>query len=365
MAIRFEANCRPLLIGSLPLEDHDEASRLIFRYTPDIPLWVQLPVHAHEGMIPQFVPGLPGVVTRDGRTFVDTVAPDYDQQMLEFYEEYMTATVEKLSDSGRSRFTLTDDAAPGFSALRQQLARRPKVPIAVKGQVTGPFTFCTGLKDEKRQAIFYDLQLRDAAVKLLSFKAAWQVHRLSEIGCPVIVFCDEPALAGFGTSEFLSVSRDDISMCLEEIIAAVHSAGGIVGIHICANTDWSLVLESAADIVNFDAYAYFDRFILYPDLIRQFIASGKILAWGIVPTGDGEDAAGESTESLTEQWYDKVRFIEDLGINRRQIAAQSLITPSCGAGTLSPALAERVLQLTRGVSDRLRSEMGFESSKKV
>ncbi len=361
MALRFEANCRPLLIGSLPLEDHDEASRLVFRYTPDIPLWVQLPVHAHEGMIPQFVPGMPGVSTRDGRTFVDTAAPDYDQQVLEFYEEYMTATVEKPPDSDRSRFTLTDDAAPGFAVLQKQLASRAQAPVAVKGQVTGPFTFCTGLKDDKRQAIFYDLQLRDAAVKLLSLKAAWQVHRLSETGCPVIVFCDEPALAGFGTSEFLSVSRDDIGMCLEDIMLAVHSAGGLVGVHICANTDWSLVLDSAADIVNFDAYTYFDRFILYPDLIRRFIAGGKILAWGIVPTGDGEDIAGESTDSLTDQWYEKVRFIEDLGISRRQIAAQSLITPSCGAGTLAPTLAERVLQLTRGVSDRLRREIGFES----
>lgn len=360
MTLRFEAECRPLLIGSLPLGDHSAANRLVFKYTPDIPLWVQLPVYAREGMIPQFTPGLPGVRIVDGRTFVDTAATDYDQQMLEFYEEYM-AVMEGQLDLNRSRFILNADTAPGFAVLMENLPEQPS-PIAVKGQVTGPFTFCTGLKDDNRQAIFYNLQVRDAAVKLLSMKAAWQVRQMSDTGRSVIIFCDEPALAGFGTSEFLSVSRDDIATCLEEIMAAVHTAGGLVGIHICANTDWSLALESPADIINFDAYTYFDRFILYPELIRKFIESGKILAWGIVPTGDEDDLTRETAESLTTQWYEKVRALEDLGISRRQIAAQSLITPSCGAGTLSPALAERVLQLTREVSDRLRRAFGFEST---
>ena len=41
-------------------------------------------------------------------------------------------------------------------------------------------------------------------------------------------------------------------------------------------------LESGADLVNFDAYAYFDRFILYGPQIRDFLAAGRLLAWGIV-----------------------------------------------------------------------------------
>jgi methionine synthase II (cobalamin-independent) len=296
-----------------------------------------------------------------GRTFVDTAAAEYDQQMLEFYEEYMAVTGSQQA-LDRSRFVLNNETAPGFAVLKEQLSAQSRAPLAVKGQVTGPFTFCTVLKDDKRQAIFYNLQLRDAAVKLLAMKAAWQVEQLSTFDCPVIIFCDEPALAGFGTSEFLSVSREDIITCLDEVMTAVHSTGGLVGVHICANTDWSLVLESQADIVNFDAYNYFDRFILYPELIRNYIAAGKIMAWGIVPTGDENDVARETVESLGAQWFDKIRAIEDLGIERRQIAAQSFITPSCGAGTLSPEMAERVLQLTRGLSIRLRKELGLEST---
>jgi hypothetical protein len=61
----------------------------------------------------------------------------------------------------------------------------------------------------------------------------------------------------------------------QEVVDAIHADGGLAGIHVCANTDWSLVLESGADIVNFDAYAYFDRFILYGESqIRDFLAAG-------------------------------------------------------------------------------------------
>ncbi|MFZ0610768.1 MAG: hypothetical protein WAM73_00875 [Desulfobacterales bacterium] len=354
MSPHFEADCRSLLIGSLPLEDHAAAGELVFRYTPEIPLWVQLPVHPREGMLQQFLPGFPGFRTDGKRFYVDTSAPEFDAEVLAFYEEYM-AVADGGADIDRTRFALGADDAPGFAVLMGQLATRPQAPLAVKGQVTGPFTFCTGVHDEKRQAIFYNPQLRDAAVKLLAQKAAWQVRHLGEAGRPVIIFIDEPALAGFGTSEFISVSREDVAACLAEVIAAVHGAGGIAGIHVCANTDWSLILESSTDIVNFDAYAYFDRFLLYPELIRRFFASGKMLAWGIVPTGDQNDIVRESAATLTQKWYQEVGQIAELGIDRRRIFSQSLITPSCGAGTLPVELADKVLQLTRAVSERVRA----------
>jgi methionine synthase II (cobalamin-independent) len=162
-----------------------------------------------------------------------------------------------------SRFALTKATGKGVAALLDTLGRIKTPPVAVKGQVTGPITFCTGVKDQDDRAIFYNETLRDAAVKRLALNARWQIRTLSGPGCPVIIFIDEPALAGFGSSELISISKEEILACLQEVVDAIHTDGGLAGIHVCANTDWSLVLESGADIVNFDAYAYFDRFILY------------------------------------------------------------------------------------------------------
>ncbi|MEW6674191.1 MAG: hypothetical protein AB1427_21055 [Thermodesulfobacteriota bacterium] len=355
MTNTFRPNCLPTLIGSLPLVDHQKACELVFEHVPEIPIWVQLPVFKEEGMLRQFLPGMPGFALERGKAFINKAGEAFDADLLAFYEDYMAvAAGEKaLPDS---RFKLTPETAAGFFALQERLKRSGESPAAIKGQITGPITFTTGVGDQDGRAVFYDDQLRDAAVKLLALKAQWQLREFKPLGCPTIMFFDEPALAGFGSSEFISISREDIAACLGEVIDAVHAEGGLAGVHVCANTDWSLLLDSDVDIINFDAYAYFDRFILYPGQIRRFVNSGRILAWGIVPTLNPEDIEKENVDSLMDAWREKFGQIEALGIDRKQIMAQSMITPSCGAGSLSHALARKVLSLTRELSDRIRSE---------
>ncbi len=353
MANRFKPGLRPVLIGSLPYRDHDEALAQVIAHTPEIPLWAQLPANPREQMIPQFLPGMPGLRTEEGRMFIALGDDTFDTDLLAFYESYLSIT-EADGDPVESGFSLTPETAGGFFSLVDYLKAPSIPPMAVKGQVTGPITFGTGVKDENGRSIFYDDQARDAAIKLLALKARWQVRELSLGAWPVIIFIDEPALAGFGSSELISISKEEIIVCLEEVITAIHAAGGLAGIHVCANTDWSLVLASGVDIVNFDAYLYFDRFILYPDQIKTFIEAGGILAWGIVPTGDPAHIERETTDTLADRWRQQARQVEKLGIDMDILTAQSLITPSCGVGSLSIDHAEKVLRLTQRLSDRLR-----------
>ena len=187
-------------------------------------------------------------------------------------------------------------------------------------------------------------------------KARWQVQHLSQSKRPVIIFFDEPGLAGVGSSGFTSISNDDISQSFEEVFDSVHLEGGLVGVHVCANTDWSVVLESSVDIVSFDAYTYFDRFILYPDKIKNYLDSGNILAWGIVPTLNPEELERETSASLVNQWKEKAKQIEALGFDMQNLIKQSLITPSCGTGSLSADLARKAIQLTREVSQEIRTQ---------
>jgi methionine synthase II (cobalamin-independent) len=266
------------------------------------------------------------------------------------------AVADGDSDLSASRFSLNEETARGFFVFIEHLKRLDSLPAALKGQITGPFTFCTGISDQNKKAIIYDEQVKDAAVKLLALKSRWQVQQLKLFDCPVLIFLDEPALAGFGSSEFISISRDEISRSLEEVIAGVHAEGGLAGVHVCANTDWTLVLDSAADIVSFDAYAYFDRFILYADQIKTFLDAGKMIAWGMVPTLKPDELDKATTASLVDQWQQKAQQVEKLGIDTDQLIAQSLITPSCGAGSLSVEQAVKVLKLTREVSEQIRQK---------
>ncbi|MFO7838052.1 MAG: hypothetical protein R6X08_00970 [Desulfosalsimonadaceae bacterium] len=355
MKTDFTPSALPALIGSLPMDDHKEAVRLMSEYTPEIPLWIQLPRFAEEGMMAQFLPGMPGFAREGEKLYINTSYSGFEAELLEFFEEYM-AVAEGGKDIADSRFALTKAAAPGFFEFLRYVNGRQKSPQALKAQITGPFTFATGVVDDGGRAIFYDDHLRDAAVKQIAMKARWQANQLKAYGLPVIVFLDEPGLAGFGSSAFISISRGDVDQCLGEVIASVHEEGAIAGIHVCANSEWSIVLDSEADIVSFDAYSFFDKFILYAEAVQHFLASGGILAWGVVPTSDKEAIANETAASLKQLWEKEMSQVEALGFDRSAILEKSLVTPSCGTGSLSFADAERVLKLTRELSDMIREE---------
>ncbi|MDY6955048.1 MAG: hypothetical protein SWE60_26400, partial [Thermodesulfobacteriota bacterium] len=152
------------------------------------------------------------------------------------------------------------------------------------------------------------------------------------------------------------ISREDVGRVLSEVIDAIHVAGGLAGVHVCANTDWSLILDSAADILSFDAYGFFDRLALFQEGLKGFFDQGRVLAWGIVPTSDGHDIEKETGPSLVAKWQGQVAHLESLGMDRDSILAQSLITPSCGTGSLTLDQAVKVLEMTRQVSQSLRSQ---------
>jgi len=357
MTIDFTPRALPVWIGSLPLEDHERALAMMWAYTPEIPLWIQLPRLPQEGMIEQFLPGMPGLRARDGRTFIETGDDVFDGDLLAFFEEAMDVA-QDLSLLNDSRFALTPDTAPGFFAFVRSLDARKTPPVAVKAQITGPFTFATSIADQDGRAIFYHDSLREAAITCIALKARWQVRQLKKHKVPVIVFLDEPGLAGFGSSAFISVSRRDVAACLEEVIAAVHSEGALAGVHVCANAEWPVILESSADIISFDAYSYFDKFILYPQQIKRFMEKGGIIAWGIVPTGDIAAAEKESVESLAVLWENEVnRLAGATGIPRARIMEKSLITPSCGTGSLPLDVAEKVVRMTKELSDKIRGQV--------
>ncbi len=350
---KFQPNCLPLLIGSLPLDNHKEATELILQYTPEIPLWPQLPSFPKEGMIPQFLPGFPGQDNCDGKTFINTESDNFDTEFLAFYEEYLMLTEggESLDDS---RFILTPEYAKGFFEFLQQTEKKKDALTALKAQTTGPITFCTGVTDQEGKAIFYNEQLKDVGIKLLALKAKWQTQQMAKICDTTIMFFDEPGLAGFGSSAFITITPDDIKACFSEVFQAVQSEKGLAGVHVCANTEWSLLFDAGVDIVSFDAYSYFDKFILYPDHLVKFFERGGILASGIVPTTP-EEIDKENIDSLTAKWLDQLEQLIKIGISRERIFSQTLITPSCGTGSVSREHAQKVLELTQGVSKNLQA----------
>lgn len=353
----FQPKGLATFIGSLPLSDHREALDLILGHEGEIPPWAQLPKLAGEGMVEQFSHGLPGLTKKGGDILVDTEAPDFTERLTEFYEEALAAA-EAPAVPDDSRFALTPAIAPGFFAFEEAVRALPAPPPGVKGQVTGPFTMAVSVKDGQGRAVFYDERVLDCVSRLIAQKARWQARRLLDLSATAIVFLDEPALTGFGSSAYLGVSREQAAEILTEAATAVRAEGGLAGIHVCGNTDWSLVLNLPIDIVNFDAYSFAEAFLAYGKDISAFLGRGGVIAWGAVPTSRAEDIDRESVDSLFTRFTSAAGSLAALGFSFPEVAARSLISPACGLGSQDEERARKAMALTRGLAAKVREAAG-------
>jgi methionine synthase II (cobalamin-independent) len=316
-------------IGSLPHHSVTDGCRLVLS-SFDIPFWPQFPrISFKEFMIPQYAEGLPflRMDTEKQTVWVDRNGSD---ELDRFYE---SCTVE-------SRIAISEDHAQGLHALLRMIKGRRFAYL--KGQVTGPLTFSLGLKDVSGKALYFDEEFREISLMLLQAKTRWQIDMLKQHAEKVVIFVDEPILSALGSSSYLGVSSEETLRLLREVAVTIKAEGGIAGIHCCGNADWPMVMQSGADIVNFDAYDYLDTLALYHEESRNFLEQGGFFAWGIVPTSDA--ITGENPDSLRDRFQQGVRKLSE-HIPRDLLLSRMLLTPSCGTGSRSVDEAVKIFQL--------------------
>jgi len=341
-------NCMATAIGSMPNTDPDEAVKIALRYLIDAPAWPQLPQRDfRERMDAQYSEALPGLkldAVRKKVSFETSV--DLTGELENFFSHYLENNYEF--------FGISEPYAAGFHAFLKALEGGAAARASyLKGQITGPLTAGTSMKDERDIDIIHNDHFFDALVKGLTMKALWQIEKFRKFGKPVIIFMDEPSMESLG-SAFSAVSSALVAEKLNEIADAIHEAGGIAGIHCCGNADWEMIFHARIDIVNFDAYEYMEKVLLYPADIKKFLERGGTLAWGIVPSGSF--VGSETAEQLIAQLETGIKFLESRGVERKTILSQGIITPSCGMGSLNPQKAEAILRLLMDVSEKMKME---------
>ncbi|MHB8069494.1 MAG: uroporphyrinogen decarboxylase/cobalamine-independent methonine synthase family protein [Desulfobaccales bacterium] len=334
-------------IGSVPFLDAGAAAATILEYLPEVPFWPQMVrLGFPEEMVAQAARGLPGLkIDLEARTVAMDPHLPREEALASLYEQVWAGDLDP--------FALDPSEAQGFFALLRDCGSSKCQARVLKGQVSGPVTFAGMVKDLEGKAILYDRELTQAVCQGLALKAAWQAQKFRDLGKEAVIFLDEPFLTGFG-SAYLPISKDEVVEILTETLNAVRVPGPVtLGVHCCGNTDWSLLLESPLDILSFDAYGYFDSLRLYDKALQGFFARGGWLAWGLVPTG--EDLHEETADSLWGRFQGQVQQLALQGPTLKEILSQSLLTPACGMGYLTPEAATRVLALLADLSARGRN----------
>ena len=346
-------------IGSMPFTDVEHAVDVSLLRLPEAPIWPQLPrLGLNEQMEIQYSEGLPSIVLdrEKGRMYFDT-SVDYSEAFAEFYEAYMLAMDPDDGTGDCSAMAIGPEFTKGLYALEKRLlAKDGKLPF-VKVQTTGPCSFALTIVDENKRAIYYNEEFRDVVIKALAMKCRWQIQKFQPFADNIICFIDEPILSGFGSSTYVSVNRDDVVEHLAEVIDAVHSDNGIAGIHCCGNTEWSILIDAGVDIVNFDAFEYGETIAMYADSVKTHLERGGMLAWGVVPTSTA--IREQTVESMMAHFEKMIENLASKGIDKQLIMEQALVTPSCGTGSMEPADAEKVFEMTALLSNAMKEKYGF------
>jgi methionine synthase II (cobalamin-independent) len=322
-------------IGSLPHKDPQKALDLIFKYTPQIPFWPQLPKRdIREGMIAQFSENIPCLkVARDG---LFLFSRDKDKELEIFYERIIADDVDY--------FKISADFALGLHRFYRRLEGLGlKDQEFIKCQVTGPFTFAASIKDENGMALLHDPVFMQVVIKGLIMKACWQIKLLRKFAKKIIIFIDEPYLGCFG-SAYTPINRNEVLKALRELSEGIKSKDVLVGIHCCGNTDWSLFTDvTAVDLISFDAFSFLDKFIIYADKLKEFITRSGIICWGIVPTQ--EFSGKETPQFLIRKLKTGIDTLLKKGLDGNLLLQNLFLSPACGLGTLEQGKSEQIFKL--------------------
>ncbi len=334
-------------IGSVPFLDIEETCRVILEHFPTMPFWPQFVKRSYvEDMNLQYSEGLPLLeINKAERSLTISSISNSESELAAFYEHFLSRDTEY--------FSISRDYAPGLFIMLDLIRGDAgyEGPY-IKGQTIGPVTFAAGILDLTGKPVLYNAELLEAMVNGLSIKALWQVEKLGESGKRPIIFLDEPYLSGFG-SAFSPIQRHEVINILRVVIDFLReNSSGLIGIHCCGNTDWSMIVEAQPDIINFDAFMYMDHFLLYREDILRFLNDGGTIAWGIIPTsGLNGGKAGEELFIRIKEGFGRLL---EWGIAPDMLAERSILTPACGMGTMAPEAAKTAMELLSNLSQKCK-----------
>jgi methionine synthase II (cobalamin-independent) len=215
------------------------------------------------------------------------------------------------------------DAAPGcawspdrdrerpaaWDAFLAAIARREPEHRVVKLQVTGPVTLARALEPDARNA---EPLAREIATWLAA-NAAGQVAALRDRGLTALLVADEPALG-----------VRDAPAGVWDPLRAVAPA---FGLHLCCAVPWGVIEDAAPDVLSFDlAQGALDR--RGAQALRAHLARGGRVAWGVLAAHRPERAAHAA--------WRLSGALARVGLTAAAVGPNSLLTPSCGTGRLSP-----------------------------
>ena len=308
--VAFEAQCSTTAMGIMPHRDVEQALELALSL--DIPFWPQLPkVSLYEDMYVQASQNFPGI------------AIDFDKERLVFNTARFKQELDEyfVKMDSPEAFALTAEYSWVFHKF---LSKELQGYKAIRGQVTGPVSFGLKVLDEDLKPIIYNEEARTILFDFIQRKVNIQYRELRKKNPNAFVWVDEPGLSYV----FSGFSGYNEQHAREDYHKFVEGLEGPKGLHLCAEVNLPYLLELGVEILSFDAYQIGFMPRQYAGNVAEFIQSGGIISWGIIPT-ESTTLATQTPETLAailSSYWEVIS--ENTALSLNQIAKQALVAPA-------------------------------------
>jgi hypothetical protein len=151
---------------------------------------------------------------------------------------------------------------------------------------------------------------------------------------------DEPVFQSIGTP-FFPGNPDTAVEAVNAVINSTDIGGARWGLHVCGNTDFSLISRLDIELFHFDAWMAWDALKLYRGDLEAFTSSGGVVAPGLVPVAH-EVGEAERARAIAED------ALEVLGSTSQVLLP---LGPACGMKAVTEGRAHEVGTLIRALVD--------------
>ena len=162
------------------------------------------------------------------------------------------------------------------------------------------------------------------------------------------MFIDEPTLDELMGAGF-PIAPDTAVDLVSAALAAIEPVA-VTGLHVCATADIASLVAIGPDVLSVP-------------VDMRLLESAGYLAGSSATAARSRGAQSPTEGPIADLGRTAVaqaqRVVVRAGATRRrpgQLRRQSIITPECGLGTHTPAVAERVHRLAADISERVRDQ---------
>lgn len=332
--------CRGTGIGALPHTNPRQACDDVFAAFTHFPYIPTLPNRGlEESIVFCDSSPLPGGEIREGRLSIDS-SRDIGLEMERIYLDFMEKNTAPYARTEKNASAFCEMAERDFSCA-----------TTLKCQVTGPVTFGMQVVDRDRRPLYYDEQYADVIAKMIALIARWCEEAMRQFSGvkETLVVLNEPYLASLGSS-VVPIRQENVTAGWQDIAGMVD--GGL-GVHCCANTDWSYLMGLNPSFLSFDAFTCSRELLLYMDDLVAFMERGGVVAWGLVPARP-EDFSKVTPDTLFQRFSAIRQQVAD-SCSDELFMKQSVVTPTCGIQTGEPSQAREIMGAAAALSDRARA----------